>query len=39
MALLKKFKSIDAIINATPMELREISGITPMIIKAIKGLK
>ena len=39
MALLKKFKSIDAIINATSKELKDISGITPKIIKAIKALK
>ena len=39
MALLKKFKSIDAIINATSQELKEIPGITPKIIKAIKALK
>ncbi|MEK9780539.1 MAG: excinuclease ABC subunit UvrC, partial [Gammaproteobacteria bacterium] len=39
MNLLKKFKSIDAIINASSKELKEISGITPKIIKAIKALK
>lgn len=39
MALLKKFKSINAIIDATHQELREISGITPKIINAIKALK
>ena len=39
MALLKKFKSIDAIINTSSKELKEIPGITPKIIKAIKALK
>ena len=39
MALLMKFKSIDAIINSTSKELKEIPGITPKIIQAIKALK
>jgi len=39
MALLMKFKSIDAIIHATSKELKEIPGITPTIIQAIKALK
>ena len=39
MALLMKFKSLDAIINATSKELKEIPGITPIIIQAIKALK
>ena len=39
MTLLKKFKSIDAIINATSKELIAISGITPEIVRAIKALK
>jgi excinuclease UvrABC nuclease subunit len=39
MALLMKFKSIDAIINATSKELKEIPGITHKIIQAIKALQ
>ena len=39
MSLLKKFKSIDAVINASSKELKEVSGITSQIIKDIKALK
>ena len=39
MALLKKFKSIKGIINATSQELMEIPGISNKVIRAIKVLK
>ncbi len=39
MALLMKFKSIDAIINLKFKGVERIPGITPKIIQAIKALK
>jgi len=39
MNLLRKFKSIDAVINASSAELKEVPGITAHIIKEIKALQ